>query len=685
MPALSLRSNHRLNTSGTLQVLATIVSLTFVIPFFATACSNESGRSERGGAHVESWRQPSGRTAMEDPVPQQLTVAIPATTTPTPDGGDSTVRHAPLRLPPTPGVTATALASLIQSAPSYPPHLLASAVSRYTIAGQGGLNAVTYGNGGAPQSIGVLLPVGVPMALPATGLPARRVGQDAEGYASIDDNPFLAVEDAPLSTFAIDVDTASYSNMRRFIENGALPPPDAIRIEEFVNYFEYDDPPPIGDEPFAVSIDHADAPWTPGHSILRIGLKGRPIDLAGRPTSNLVFLLDVSGSMAAENKLPLVKKAMRLLVEGLGENDRVSMVTYAGASGLVLPPTSAADQATILEALERLKPGGSTAGAAGIQQAYDVAEGEFIEGGNNRVILATDGDFNVGISDPVELEALITERARRGIFLTVLGFGMGNLKDDRLELLADHGDGNYAYIDSLFEANKVLVEEIGGTLYTIAKDVKVQLELNPARVAGYRLIGYENRLLAPEDFNDDTKDAGEIGAGHSLTVLYELVPAGMPFEPGRAAELPDAGGDEDVDPLRYDPQTGEAADSDELLTVKLRYKAPEGGASTKFDMPFSEIPAPIEAASDDMRFAAAVAAFGMLLRKSPHAGLATFEAVIELAEAGIGADERGYRARFVELVRSARMLADPSSDPHPATDDTSDAGATQDAPDSTDP
>ena len=583
------------------------------------------------------------------------------------------------RRQPTLQMTATALAVQIQSTPpppapktggAYPPPATGgggapSLNTSYSIAGHGtvNINPAAYGNGGAPQ----IVASGLPAGLPRGGRASLRSPQSGEGYASITDNPFRSVEDHPLSTFAIDVDTASYANVRRFVENGALPPPDAVRIEELINYFAYDDPPPVGDEPFGVTVDAAEAPWTPGHSLLRIGIKGQSLELEGRPTSNLVFLLDVSGSMGAANKLPLVKKAMTLLVENLGENDRVSIVVYAGASGMVLPPTSAYDRAAILDAIERLNSGGSTAGAEGIVRAYELAESEFLEDGNNRVILATDGDFNVGVTSNEELEELITDQAKKGIFLTVLGFGMGNLQDEKLETLADRGNGNYAYIDTLLEARKVLVEEIGGTLHTIAKDVKLQIEFNPARVAGYRLIGYENRLLAARDFNDDTKDAGEIGAGHSLTALYEVVPVGVPFEVETLNEPPvdveSAGddvaeedgetvGDADVDPLRYDPQTGEAAGSEEMLTVKLRYKQPDGDTSTRFDVSYSDIPLPIEAASSDMKFCAAVAAYGMLLRRSPHGGHATYEGVIELAEAGLGADERGYRAAFVELVRS---------------------------------
>ena len=392
---------------------------------------------------------------------------------------------------------------------------------------------------------------------------------NTEAYDRIEDNRFLEVSNNPLSTFSIDVDTASYANVRRFLQRGTLPPKDAVRIEEMLNYFSYDYPVPSGEGPFSASVEVAQAPWALEHRLVRIGLKGKEVAMKNRPSSNLVFLLDVSGSMQPSNKLPLLKKAMRLLVDRLGEKDRVAIVVYAGASGLVLPSTSADQKERILAALENLEAGGSTNGGSGIRLAYQTAVSHFISGGINRVILATDGDFNVGTTNQGDLTRLIEDNARSGVFLTVLGFGMGNYKDSTLEKLADMGNGNYAYIDNINEARKVLVDEINSTLITIAKDVKIQIEFNPLQVSAYRLIGYENRLLRQEDFNDDTKDAGEIGAGHTVTVFYEIVPA------GRGLSIPG------VDPLKYQTPMGttEVAQSGELLTLKLRYKQPDGQTS----------------------------------------------------------------------------------------------------------
>ncbi len=475
-------------------------------------------------------------------------------------------------------------------------------------------------------------------------------GHNTEAYDNIVDNPFLAVTQNPLSTFSIDVDTASYANVRRFLNENTLPPKDAVRIEEMVNYFSYDYEPPaeadLDEAPFLANVEVAACPWNLDHRLARIGLKGWEMAEDERPPSNLVFLLDVSGSMRPENKLPLLKQAMTMLVEQLGENDQIAIAVYAGASGLVLPSTPGDNKEAILDSLNQLQSGGSTNGGAGIQLAYDLAAENFIEGGVNRVVLATDGDFNVGTTNQGDLVRIIEEKAKSGVFLTVLGFGMGNLKDSTLEKLADKGNGNYAYIDNLNEARKVLVEEMGGTLVTIAKDVKIQIEFNPTKVGAYRLIGYENRILAAEDFNDDTKDAGEIGAGHTVTALYELVPAGEPID------LPE------VDPLRYQRVVTptRAAGSGELLTLKLRYKEPDGDTSSLLEFSVFDSGNSYSQASLDFKFAASVASFGMILRDSEHKGAATFDSVLELGEEGVGDDPYGYRTEFLELVRKAKSL-----------------------------
>ncbi len=471
---------------------------------------------------------------------------------------------------------------------------------------------------------------------------------NTEAYEQILDNPFLAVAQNPLSTFSIDVDTASYANIRRFLTAGALPPKDAVRIEEMINYFSYHYPPPSphSNDPFAVHMEVSDCPWNGEHRLVRIGLKGREIASDKRPLSNLVFLIDVSGSMNEPNKLPLVKSAMKLLVRQLTENDRVAMVVYAGSSGLVLPSTCCDRKDKILAAIDNLEAGGSTNGGAGLQLAYDIAMANFIKGGVNRVILATDGDFNVGVTNQGDLTRLIEQKAKTGIFLSVLGFGMGNLKDSTMEKLADKGNGNYAYIDTLNEARKVLVEQMNGTLITIAKDVKIQIEFNPAQVSAFRLIGYENRILRHEDFNDDKKDAGEIGAGHTVTALYEVVTT------GRKDGLPG------VDPLKYQKPSffARASDSGELLTVKLRYKKPDGDKSTLMEAPLVDRGLGLGKASADFKFAAAVASFGMILRNSEHKGGSTFGGILELAEEGMGNDENGYRSEFVELVKKAKTI-----------------------------
>jgi len=471
---------------------------------------------------------------------------------------------------------------------------------------------------------------------------------NTEAYDHIVENPFRKVTDEPLSTFSIDVDTASYANVRRFLNQNTLPPPGAVRIEEFINYFDYHYGPPDGEDPFAVHVEVASCPWKPEHRLARLGLKGREIPPDARPACNLVFLIDVSGSMQPENKLPLLKQAMELLVTQLREDDRVAMAVYAGASGLALPPTSGGDRQKILDALRNLESGGSTNGGEGIKLAYNTAAESFMKDGVNRVILATDGDFNVGMTDQSELIDMIESKAKTGVFLSVLGFGMGNLKDSTLEKLADKGNGNYAYIDDMDEARKVLVKDMLGTLVTIAKDVKIQVEFNPAQVQAYRLLGYENRRLAKEDFNDDTKDAGEIGAGHTVTALYELVPPGVPFtNPG-------------VDPLKYQqaqPALTDAASSGELFSLKLRYKKPDQDTSKLLTFPVEDEGAAYESASEDFRFAAAVAGFGMLLRNSDYKGALTYGQVLTLAEQGLGRDENQYRAEFIGLVRKANALA----------------------------
>lgn len=475
---------------------------------------------------------------------------------------------------------------------------------------------------------------------------------NTEGYAPLNENGFKNVRNNPLSTFSIDVDNASYSNVRRYINMGHMPPADAVRIEEMINYFKYDYPEPKGEHPFSVFTELAVCPWNNKHQLLHIGLKGKSIDKTLLPPSNLVFLIDVSGSMNVPNKLPLLKSAFSLLVNELRPQDRVAIVVYAGAAGLVLESTSGNRKEKILSAIDKLQAGGSTAGGAGLRLAYEEAGENFIEGGNNRIILATDGDFNVGESSNGGMERLVEEKREKGVFITVLGFGMGNVKDDKMELIADKGNGNYSYIDNLQEARKVLVREFGGTLFTIAKDVKFQIEFNPAKITSYRLIGYENRLLNDEDFNDDKKDAGEMGAGHNVTALYELIPSGS------GEKMPT------VDPLKYqnpgiisypDNQSGE------YLTIKLRYKKPDGKTSMLFEKPVKGYINELEDASDNLKFAAAVSEFGMILRNSEFKANATLEYAARLARSGRGNDEDGYRAELIRLigtVKDMKVLAD---------------------------
>ena len=470
-----------------------------------------------------------------------------------------------------------------------------------------------------------------------------------EGYDNINENRFLKVKDNPLSTFSIDVDAASYSNVRRFLNQGQLPPAGAVRIEEMINYFHYQYPQPTGNDPFSINTEISDTPWNKDHKLVLIGLQGEKISTDNLPASNLVFLIDVSGSMSSANKLPLVKASMKMLVDQLRAQDKVSMVVYAGAAGLVLPPTSGSEKIKIKEAIDKLESGGSTAGGAGIKLAYKTAKELLVNNGNNRVILCTDGDFNVGESSDDAMERLIEEERKSGVFLTVLGYGMGNYQDAKMQKLADKGNGNHAYIDGISEAKKVLVNEFGGTLFTIAKDVKLQVEFNPAKVQGYRLIGYENRMLAKEDFNDDKKDAGELGSGHTVTAIYEVIPVGIKSEFLKG-----------VDSLKYQKNMeplSRSSYTDEILTVKFRYKKPDGAISKLIEHPVKDQQIPIAGTSDNFRFAVAVAEFGMLLRNSAFKSTSSYDNVLNLARKAKGSDEEGYRSEFVRLAESAQMLA----------------------------
>jgi Ca-activated chloride channel family protein len=471
---------------------------------------------------------------------------------------------------------------------------------------------------------------------------------NTEGYATIHENEFLKATKNPLSTFSIDVDVASYANLRRFLNNGQKPPIDAVRIEEMINYFNYDYPQPDGENPFSVNAEVASCPWNEAHKLVHIGLQGKKIPTDNLPPSNLVFLIDVSGSMQDANKLPLLKSAFKMLVQEMRDEDRVAIAVYAGAAGLVLPSTPGSQKEKIIEALDKLSAGGSTAGGAGIKLAYETALKNFKEGGNNRIILATDGDFNVGASSNAEMERLIEQKRDQGVFLTVVGFGMGNYKDDKMEILADKGNGNYAYIDNLQEARKVFVNEFGGTLFTIAKDVKLQIEFNPVKVQAYRLIGYENRKLKNEDFNDDKKDAGELGSGHTVTALYEIIPVGIESEFIKT-----------VDPLKYQKNDVEevAYDARELLTLKLRYKKPDGDKSKLITTTVLDKNKNWENTSDNFRWSAAVAGFGMLLRESKFSQGANVPGIIKLARGAKGEDEEGYRSEFIRLLESSRFLA----------------------------
>ena len=469
---------------------------------------------------------------------------------------------------------------------------------------------------------------------------------NTEEYDRIQENGFKSVADTPLSTFSIDVDPASYSNMRRFINRGELPPADAIRTEELVNYFSYDYPKPTGNDPVKITVEAGTCTWNTAHRLVRIGLKAKEIPTEQLPASNLVFLVDVSGSMWGANRLDLVKSSLKLLVNNLRNKDKVAIVTYAGSAGVKLEATSGGDKQKIREAIDELTAGGSTAGGAGIHLAYQIAKKNFISDGNNRIILCSDGDFNVGVSSAEGLEQLIEKERKSGVHLTVLGYGMGNYKDKKIQVLAEKGNGNHAYIDNLQEANRVLVGEFGATLHTVAKDVKLQVEFNPSQVQAYRLIGYESRLLKDEDFNNDAKDAGDMGAGHTVTAFYEVIPAGVKNEyVGK------------VDDLKYqkkEKMTLKPTGSDELLTVKLRYKASDKDVSRKMELPF--VANKGDSVSSDFRFASAVAMFGQLLRDSDFKGTADYDKVIKLAKQGLNNDERGYRREFIRLVEAAKGL-----------------------------
>jgi Ca-activated chloride channel homolog len=477
---------------------------------------------------------------------------------------------------------------------------------------------------------------------------ARYDAESREEYSEFAENTFQNALKNPQTTFSIDVDRASYSNIRRMIQMGTMPPKDAVRIEEMINYFDYEYPTPGGvphNEPVSINTEVSTSPWNKDLRLLRIGIQGEKISTENLPASNLVFLIDVSGSMNSPNKLPLLKQGFKLLTDQLRPQDRVAIVVYAGSSGLVLSSTSGKEKSKIKDALDGLQAGGSTAGGEGIELAYKTALENFIEGGNNRVILATDGDFNVGLSSEKELEKLIEEKRKSGVFLSVLGFGMGNYKDNKMEILADKGNGNYAYIDNIQEAQKTFIHEFGGTLFTIAKDVKLQLEFNPKYVKAYRLIGYENRMLKNEDFNNDQKDAGEMGSGHSVTALYEIIPMGV-----NSSYL--------TDKLKYqnEQSLSPAANSNELLTIKLRYKKPQENKSKLIEKAVIDTQKAFDQTSEDFRFASAVAEYGLLLRSSDFKGNANYNHIIETAKAAKGKDDEGYRAEFIRLVKSTQLI-----------------------------
>lgn len=468
---------------------------------------------------------------------------------------------------------------------------------------------------------------------------------NTEDYDNIVDNRFLSATQNPLSTFSIDVDEASYSNVRRYIQSGSLPPAGAVRIEEMINYFDYEYPQPTDEHPFKAITEMAACPWNPEHQLVHMGIQGKTIPTENLPPSNLVFLIDVSGSMDEPNKLPLVKASMKMLVEQLRPIDKVAIVVYAGNAGLVLPSTNGSEKTKIREAINNLDAGGSTAGGEGILLAYKTAHQGFIKEGNNRIILATDGDFNVGPSSDDDLVRIVEKEREGGVFLSVLGYGMGNYKDNKMQQLADKGNGNHSYIDNINEARKVLVSEFGSTLFTIAKDVKLQVEFNPAKVAAYRLIGYENRVLASEDFNDDKKDAGELGSGHTVTALYEIIPVGVKSEFIKT-----------VDPLKYQANRSIVSSGNEWMTIKLRYKKPDGDKSQLLSQTVTGDGNTFRNSSDNFRFSAAVASFGMLLRNSEFRQQSSYDLVLQLARSAKGNDTNGYRAEFIRLVQSAGTL-----------------------------
>ena len=470
---------------------------------------------------------------------------------------------------------------------------------------------------------------------------AVTANENTESYAEFIENPFESPKTAPLSTFSIDVDNASYTNIRRFINNGQTVPKDAVRIEEMVNFFKYQYPQPLDEHPFSINTEYSESPWNAKHKLLRIGLQGKNIPTDNLPASNLVFLVDVSGSMSDDNKLPLLKESMKVLVKELRAKDKVAIVVYAGAAGVVLEPTSGEDKETIIEAFDNLNAGGSTAGGEGIELAYQLAKQNFIKGGNNRVILATDGDFNVGKSSDADMEDLIEEKRKSGIFLTVLGYGMGNYKDSKMEILADKGNGNYAYIDNIQEANRFLGREFKGSLFAIAKDVKIQIEFNPKHVQAYRLIGYENRKLKAEDFKNDAIDAGELGSGHTVTALYEIIPVGI---------------DSDFMPsdLKYTKvkTDSESQYNEELATIKFRYKKPDGEKSIEMIKTIADQAISLEQSSKDFKFSSAVAWFGLKLRDSKYISEKSTDAIKRLAQSGLSYDEDGYKAEFIRLVEA---------------------------------
>ena len=465
---------------------------------------------------------------------------------------------------------------------------------------------------------------------------------NTENYDIINENKFLDVINDPLSTFSVDVDKASYSNVRRFLNNSQKPPVDAVRIEEMINYFDYDYPNPDGEHPFSINMELNSCPWNSKHDLLLIGLQGKMPDLEEIPASNLVFLIDVSGSMNASNKLPLLKQSFKILTDKLRSQDRVAMVVYAGAAGVVLKSTAGNMKETILGALDNLRAGGSTAGGAGIRLAYKIAMENFIEGGNNRIILATDGDFNIGESSDAGMVRLIEEKRESGVFLSVLGFGMGNYKDSKMEQISNAGNGNYSYIDNILEAKKVFGFELWGTLFTIAKDVKFQIEFNPSKVMAYRLIGYENRMLNKEDFNDDKKDAGDIGAGHTVTALYEIIKTDTENKVNS------------VDPLEY--QKSKSLVSSDLMTIKLRYKDPDGVTSKLIKKKVKENQIRVKRPSGNFMFAASVAGFGMILRDSEFKESLAYSDVLKLARGSKGRDTNGYRSEFIKLIETAKLI-----------------------------